>query len=146
MLGRNEQIVFQQETREQQPMPLVVGKLLDQTLDLVSASAVLTLSFAELSGLSAEFASQVALCVIHVPVGIRLMYSECLKCLPDASFRYFSGLLDCVFKLPAEIGWKSAHRITGPDLSFSSTCLRTLSSHLVSSVVLWSVAPVSTKR
>ncbi len=76
MLRRDEEIVLQQKAGEEQPMPLVVGELLDEVLDLVSAAPGLALAIAQLFGLGAEFAPQCALRFIHVPVGIRLMHGQ----------------------------------------------------------------------
>jgi hypothetical protein len=103
MSRRDEEIVLQKEAGEKQPVPLVVGKLLDKMLDLVSAGAGLALPIAQLSGLGAEFAPQIALCLIHVAVRIRLMHSESFERFASAAARELTGLLDRVFQLAAEI-------------------------------------------
>src|SRR5208283_1469562 len=101
-----------------------VGELLDEVLDLVSAAPSLALAIAQLFGLGAEFAPQVALRFIHVPVGIRLIHCESFEHLASAAVSDLTGLLDRGFQLAAEMCGKGAHRITGPSLSFPSTCLR----------------------
>src|ERR1019366_3723101 len=146
MLRRDEEIVLQEKAGEEQPMPLVVGELLDEMLDLVSTAPCLALAIPQLFGLGAEFAPQVALRLIHVPVGIWLMDGERFERLARAALGDLTGLLDRVFQLAAEWGWNGAHRITGPSLSFSSTCSRASASHCSSSVALWMVAPGSTTR
>lgn len=46
MFRRDEEIVFQEKAREEKPMPLIVGKLLDKVFDLVSPSLSLALTIA----------------------------------------------------------------------------------------------------
>src|ERR1022692_5261700 len=70
------EIVLQEKAGEEEPMPLVVGELLDEVLDLVGATPSQALAITQLFGLGAEFATQVTLCLIHVPVGIWLMHGE----------------------------------------------------------------------
>ena len=74
------------------------------------------------------------------------MHGERFERLARAALSDLAGLLDRGFQLAAEICGKGAHRITGPSLSFSSTCLRAPASHWSSSAVLWMVAPGSTTR
>ena len=78
MLGRDEQIVLQQKAGEEQPMPLIVGQLLDEVLDLVSAALRLALAIAQLFGLCPQRPPQIASRLIYVPIGIRLMYRQSL--------------------------------------------------------------------
>src|ERR1039458_316838 len=94
MLRRDEQIVLQEKAGEEEPMPLVVGELLDEVLDLVRATPGPALAIPQLFGLGAEFAPQVALRLIHVPVGIRLMHGERFERLARAALGDLASLLD----------------------------------------------------
>jgi hypothetical protein len=66
-------------------------------LDLVSAAPSLGLAIAQLFGLGAEFSPQVALRLIHVPVGIRFMHGERFERLARAALGDLAGLRDRVF-------------------------------------------------
>src|SRR5260221_13375238 len=112
MLWRDEEIVLQEKPGEEEPMPLVVGKLLDEVLDLVSTRPGLALAIAHLFGLGTEFAPEIALRLIHMSVGIRLVHSESFERLACGAFSDLTSLLDRVFLLTAEICVKGAHRIT----------------------------------
>ena len=61
MLGRDEQVVLHQIASEEQPMPLVVGQLLNQVLDLAGARLPQNLLVAKLRRLGAKFAPQLNL-------------------------------------------------------------------------------------
>src|ERR1035437_8420672 len=141
MLRRDEEIVFQKETGKKEAVPLVVSELLDKMFDLVGARFGAALSITQLSGLGTKFAPQVTLPLIHVTIGIRLMHGERFKRLTRAAFADLARLLDRAFQLTAKICGKSAHRITGPSFSFSSTCWRAAASHRSSSAALLMVAP-----
>src|SRR5262249_6108647 len=101
MFRRDEKIVLQKKACEEQPVPLVVGKLLDKMFDLVSAGPGLALTIAQLSGLGAEFAPQIALRLIHVAVGIRFMHRQSFERFASSAVRDLTGLLDPVFQLTA---------------------------------------------
>src|ERR1035441_1532874 len=120
-------------------MPLVVGELLDEVLDLVRAAPSLALVIAQLFGLGAEFAPQVALRLIHMPVGVRLMHGERFERFARAALGDLAGLLDRVHQPAANICGKGDHRITGPSLRFSPPCPRPPPSHWSSSVASWIV-------
>ena len=94
MRGRDEEIVLQEEAGEEQPVPLVVGELLDQMRDLVSAVPGTAFTIAQLPGLGAELAPQVALRLIHVPVGIRFMHGEGFERLARTAVSRPAGLRD----------------------------------------------------
>jgi len=85
VLRRDEEIVLQEKAGEKEPMPLIIGELLDEVFDLVSAAPILALAISQLFCLGAKFAPQVALRLIHVPVGIRLMHGERLERLAGAA-------------------------------------------------------------
>src|ERR1017187_4129071 len=102
-------------------MPLVVGELFDEAFDLVGTAPGLDLSIAQLSGLVSEFAPQVALQVIHVPVRFRLMHGQ--------SFEGFSSADGCDparicaggFQLAAECGGEADRKSTR--LNSSHRCI-----------------------
>jgi hypothetical protein len=123
VLGRDEQIVFQQVAREQQPMPLVVGKLLDEVLDLVRRWASCSaLTIAQLLAPGRAACAEVAPRFVHVSVGsgsCTANASSALRAPPSAIVR---ACLIALSSWRRRDAGKAAHRITGPFLSFSSTC------------------------
>ena len=78
-------------------MPLVVGQLLDEVLDLVSAAFGLPLAIAQPLGLRAEFAAMRALRLVHVAVSIRLMHGERFERLLRTEGGDISGVLGSAF-------------------------------------------------
>jgi hypothetical protein len=97
MLWRDEQIVLQEKSSEEQSMPVIVGELLGKVLYLVRARPGPALAIAQLFGLGAKFAPEFALRFIHVPVGIWLLHSESLERLMSATLSDFPSLLDRAF-------------------------------------------------
>jgi len=72
-------------------MPLVVGQLLHQMLDLAGAGLAQNLLVAKLSRLGAKFAPQLNLRGIHVGVWVSLMHRKRLERLAST----FGSLLAC---------------------------------------------------
>src|ERR1700733_5009918 len=110
-------MVLHEKAGEEQPMPLIVGELFDEVLDLISAAPGRALAVAKLLSLGSQLAPQVSVCLVHVPVGFRLMHGERFERLAGAALGDLAGLLDRGFQLAAEWSGKCAHIITGPSLS-----------------------------
>src|SRR5271166_3870421 len=121
-------------------MELIIGEFIDEALNVVGPALGVAFAIAKLSGLRPQFSSRVALRLVHVPVRIRLMHGQSFERFASASLSDLASLLDRTFQLPPEICGKNVHTITGPFLSFSSTCFRTSVSHCSNSAVLWMVA------
>src|SRR5688572_13238156 len=124
-------------------MPLIVGELFSEMLDLVSTALDVALAIAQLSGLSTELLAEPTLRLIHVPVRIRFVYGECFERVAGAGLGQGARLPDGLFQLAAQGCGQAAHTITGPSLSFSSTCWRTQASHWSSSSGVLMMAPGS---
>ena len=127
-------------------MPLVVGELLNEMLDFVSAWFGRTLPITELPGLCPQLAAVRPLRLVHVPVGVRLMDGQSFKGLACSDLGNVAGSLCGTFQLASKRGRKCTHKMTGPSFSCASTCSRTFVNHCSSSVPSWMVAPGSTIR
>ena len=143
VLRRDEEIVLQQKPSKQQPMPLVVGGLLDEVLDLVRSAFGLALGIAELFCLGLKLLTVTPQLFVHVLVRIGLMNREGFKCFACAPFGNLTRLLDRAFQLSAKRRGKTGHRITGPCFSWVSTWARTPASHWSRSAEFLMVAPGS---
>ena len=122
MLRRDEKVVLQQIAGEEQPMPLIVGKLLGEMFDFVCAALGLALAIAQLPGLGTKLASQTALPFAHVPVGVGLVHGKCFERMARTTLCDVASLRDRACQLAAQLSGQAAQRITGPSLSLASTC------------------------
>ena len=147
MLRRDEEIILQEKTSEEQSMPLVVSELFNEVLDFVSARLREALDTSPSCRAWARSLRRRSRCPSsNVSVWVWLMHGERFEGFSSADRGFPTRVFAGGFQLAAQKRGERAHSVTGPSFSFSSTCLRTDANQLSNSVASRMVAAGSITR
>jgi len=106
-LRLDQQAAVGQEPGKEHSVPVFVGALARQVIDLEAAGAVLPV--AELSCPGAEVVAQGALVRGHVLVRLIVVDGQGFQGRARAGLGHVAGLDDHAFQVTSEIGWQSWH-------------------------------------
>ena len=86
-------MVLGEKAREQHPMPVLVGALVDQVIDRVAAGTCVD-PITQVACVCSQTIAQPALLTAHVAVGLVVVYRERFQCPPGTSLGDVAGLYD----------------------------------------------------